>query len=52
MVPDLASAPPGFHAYDAAKATAADLRPRPFDETIADTLAWIASEGSRLFRRG
>lgn len=31
---------PGFHAYDAKKAMAAGLRPRPFDETIADTLAW------------
>ena len=30
---------PGFHAYDAAKAVAAGLRPRPFDRTIADTLA-------------
>ena len=35
---------PGFHAYDAAKATAADLRPRPFDETIADT-AWDRERG-------
>lgn len=36
---------PGFHAYDAAKATAAGLRPRPFDETIADTLAWDRERG-------
>jgi 2'-hydroxyisoflavone reductase len=31
---------PGFHAYDPSKATAAGLRPRPFEETIADTLSW------------
>ena len=31
---------PGFHAYDAGKAMAAGLRPRPFDRTIAETLAW------------
>ena len=37
---------PGFHAYDAAKATAAGLRPRPFDETIADTLAWDRDRGA------
>ena len=43
---------PGFHAYDAAKATAAGLRPRPFDETIADTLAWDRERGSRRSRRG
>jgi 2'-hydroxyisoflavone reductase len=36
---------PGFHAYDASKATAAGLRPRPFDETIADTLAWDRARG-------
>ncbi|HUF59106.1 MAG TPA: epimerase [Actinomycetota bacterium] len=36
---------PGFHAYDAKKATAAGLRPRPFDETIADTLAWDRERG-------
>ena len=36
---------PGFHAYDAGKATAAGLRPRPFDETIADTLAWDRKRG-------
>jgi 2'-hydroxyisoflavone reductase len=36
---------PGFHAYDARKATAAGLRPRPFDETIADTLAWDRLRG-------
>ncbi len=36
---------PGFHAYDASKAMAAGLRPRPFDETIADTLAWDRGRG-------
>ena len=36
---------PGFHAYDASKATAAGLRPRPFDETITDTLAWDRERG-------
>ncbi|HWL90416.1 MAG TPA: NAD-dependent epimerase/dehydratase family protein [Actinomycetota bacterium] len=36
---------PGFHAYDAGKATAAGLRPRPFDETVADTLAWDRQRG-------
>jgi 2'-hydroxyisoflavone reductase len=36
---------PGFHAYDARKATAAGLRPRPVDETIADTLAWDRGRG-------
>lgn len=36
---------PGFHAYDAAKATAAGLRPRPFAETIADLLAWDRERG-------
>ncbi|HYY08889.1 MAG TPA: hypothetical protein VFA25_09840, partial [Actinomycetota bacterium] len=39
--PDL----PGFHAYDASKAMAAGLRPRPFAETIADTLAWDRDRG-------
>lgn len=36
---------PGFHTYDAGKATAAGLRPRPFDETLADTLAWDRHRG-------
>jgi 2'-hydroxyisoflavone reductase len=36
---------PGFHAYDSGKATAAGLRPRPFDETIAQTLAWDRERG-------
>jgi 2'-hydroxyisoflavone reductase len=37
---------PGFHAYDAAKATAAGLRPRPFAQTVADTLAWDRERGA------
>jgi 2'-hydroxyisoflavone reductase len=37
---------PGFHAYDPAKALAAGLRPRPFAETIADTLAWDRERGA------
>jgi hypothetical protein len=36
---------PGFHAYDAGKAIAAGLRPRPFDETIAETLEWDRQRG-------
>jgi 2'-hydroxyisoflavone reductase len=36
---------PGFHSYDAAKATRAGLRPRPLSETIADILAWDRERG-------
>jgi 2'-hydroxyisoflavone reductase len=36
---------PGFHAYDAKKATASGLRPRPFEETIAETLDWDRRRG-------
>jgi 2'-hydroxyisoflavone reductase len=36
---------PGFHSYDAGKATAAGLCPRPFEQTIADTLAWDRERG-------
>jgi 2'-hydroxyisoflavone reductase len=36
---------PGFHAYDAGKAMGAGLRPRPFADTIADTLAWDRDRG-------
>jgi len=43
---------PGFHAYDAAKATAAGLRPRPFTETIADTLAWDRERGEPSLAAG
>ena len=43
---------PGFHAYDAAKATAAGLRPRPFVETIADTLAWDRDRGEPALEAG
>jgi 2'-hydroxyisoflavone reductase len=37
---------PGFHAYDATKATAAGLRARPFARTVADTLAWDRDRGA------
>jgi 2'-hydroxyisoflavone reductase len=43
---------PGFHAYDAAKATTAGLRPRPFRETIADTLAWDRERGAPALAAG
>jgi 2'-hydroxyisoflavone reductase len=43
---------PGFHAYDAAKATRAGLRPRPFEETIADTLAWDRMRGLPPLKAG
>jgi 2'-hydroxyisoflavone reductase len=36
---------PGFHAYDAKKAAASGLRPRPFEETIAETLDWDRRRG-------
>lgn len=36
---------PGFHTYDAAKAIAAGLRPRPLATTVADTLAWDRERG-------
>jgi nucleoside-diphosphate-sugar epimerase len=43
---------PGFHAYDAAKATAAGLAPRPFGETIVDTLTWDRDRGEPPLRAG
>jgi 2'-hydroxyisoflavone reductase len=43
---------PGFHAYDASRATAAGLRPRSFAETIADTLAWDRDRGSPPLKAG
>jgi hypothetical protein len=43
---------PGFHAYDPGKATAAGLRPRPFAETIADTLSWDRERGAPLLSAG
>jgi 2'-hydroxyisoflavone reductase len=43
---------PGFHAYDAGKATAAGLRPRPFDQTIADTIAWDRERGLPPLKTG
>jgi nucleoside-diphosphate-sugar epimerase len=36
---------PGFHTYDASRATAAGLRPRPFAQTIAETLGWDRDRG-------
>jgi len=36
---------PGFHTYDASRAIAAGLRPRPLAETVADTLAWDRDRG-------
>ena len=43
---------PGYHAYDASKATAAGLRPRPFDRTIAETLAWDRDRGLPALKAG
>jgi 2'-hydroxyisoflavone reductase len=43
---------PGFHAYDAGKARAAGLRPRPFADTVADTLAWDSERGSPALKAG
>ena len=43
---------PGFHAYDAAKATAAGLAPRPFGETIVDTLTWDRDRGEPPLQAG
>ncbi len=43
---------PGFHAYDAGKAMAAGLRPRPFDQTIAETLAWDRQRGLPPLKAG
>jgi 2'-hydroxyisoflavone reductase len=43
---------PGFHTYDASKATGAGLRPRPFGETIADTLAWDRARGFPQLKAG
>ncbi len=43
---------PGFHAYDAGKAMAAGLRPRPFEETIVDTLVWDRERGEPPLRAG
>ena len=43
---------PGFHAYDAGKATGAGLRPRPFDETIADTIVWDRERGLPPLKAG
>ncbi|HEX5936909.1 MAG TPA: epimerase [Actinomycetota bacterium] len=43
---------PGFHTYDASKAMVAGLRPRPFGETIADTLAWDRARGLPSLKAG
>jgi 2'-hydroxyisoflavone reductase len=43
---------PGFHAYDASRALDAGLRPRPFAETVADTLAWDRDRGSPPLKAG
>jgi 2'-hydroxyisoflavone reductase len=43
---------PGFHTYDASRALAAGLRPRPFAETVADTLAWDRDRGSPPLKAG
>lgn len=43
---------PGFHTYDASKASAAGLRPRPFEQTIADTIAWDRDRGSPPLKVG
>ena len=43
---------PGYHAYDPAKSTAAGLRPRLFEETIADTLAWDRDRGFPMLDAG
>lgn len=43
---------PGFHAYDASRATAAGLRPRPFEQTIADTIAWDRERGLPPLKAG
>jgi 2'-hydroxyisoflavone reductase len=43
---------PGFHSYDASKATASGLRPRPFERTIADTIAWDRARGLPPLKAG
>ena len=43
---------PGFHAYDASRATAAGLRPRPLAQTVADTLAWDRARGLPALEAG
>jgi 2'-hydroxyisoflavone reductase len=37
----------GLHQVDVRKAVSAGLRHRPFDETVADTLAWDRDDGVR-----
>jgi 2'-hydroxyisoflavone reductase len=43
---------PGFHTYDAGRAGAAGLRPRPFAQTVADTLAWDRDRGLPALKVG
>lgn len=43
---------PGFHAYDASKAIAVGLRPRPLSDTVSDTLAWDRDRGAPPLRAG
>jgi 2'-hydroxyisoflavone reductase len=43
---------PGFHAYDASRATAAGLKVRPFAQTVADTLAWDRDRGMPALKAG
>jgi 2'-hydroxyisoflavone reductase len=43
---------PGYHSYDGGKALAAGLGHRPFDETVADTLAWDRERGQPELRAG
>ncbi|TDE09490.1 NAD-dependent epimerase/dehydratase family protein [Jiangella asiatica] len=42
----------GLHSGDVSRATAAGLRPRPVDETVADTWAWLRSIGGQPPHRG
>lgn len=43
---------PGFHTYDASRALAAGLQPRPFAETVADTLMWDRDGGFPPLKAG
>lgn len=43
---------PGFHTYDATRATTAGLHPRPFVQTVADTLAWDRERGFPPLKAG
>ncbi|TDD65218.1 NAD-dependent epimerase/dehydratase family protein [Jiangella aurantiaca] len=41
----------GLHSADASKAEAAGLRPRPVEETVGDTWAWLRSIGGSVPQR-